>query len=267
MPEGPECRSTIDYLNKALQGKVITDWVFCGGKYPDKPPEGFQEFNDALPLTFTAVSCKGKFIYFTMTNPEDGKEYYILHSLMLTGRWLKKHDKYAKWFVETDDGKTLWFTDSRSFATLKFTTDKGVLDEKLEKLGPDIMRREFTLAKFEELVAKYSNRNITSFVMDQDIISGCGNYIKAEVLYYSNISPLRKMSTLSQREIELLYEGLRIIPRLSYNNWGMTIKSAVDEDMECHYGVNEFKLYGQKYAKRTKTADGRTTYWDPKKQK
>ena len=39
---------------------------------------------------------------------------------------------------------------------------------------------------------------------DQEIISGCGNYIKSEALYYVKISPLRKVSTLTQKEIELL---------------------------------------------------------------
>jgi len=52
----------------------------------------------------------------------------------------------------------------------------------LHTLGPDIMGKEFKLCVFNKLIKQYSNRNITSFLMDQEVISGCGNYIKAEVL-------------------------------------------------------------------------------------
>ena len=48
--------------------------------------------------------------------------------------------------------------------------------------------------------------------------------------------------------------------------WGSTIKKCLDEDGTCHYDIKELKIYGKKHAKRTKTADGRITYWDPKYQ-
>ena len=60
MPEGPEYRLTVDYLNKALRGKKVMDWVFCGGGYTEEDPDGFQDFDDALPLTVKEVACKGK---------------------------------------------------------------------------------------------------------------------------------------------------------------------------------------------------------------
>ena len=128
------------------------------------------------------------------------------------------------------------------------------------------MSREFSLPLFRELVNTYSNRNITSVVMDQEVISGCGNYIKAEVLYYAKISPLRKIGSLSNREIELLFEGLRIIPRISYNQWDLIIKDCNDGDEDCHYHTKDLKVYGKIDAKQTKTPDGRITYWYPKVQ-
>ena len=165
-----------------------------------------------------------------------------------------------------ENKKTLWFRDTRGFGTFYFTNNKQELENKLCKIGPDIMQREFKLDIFKSLIKQYSNRNITSFLMDQEVISGCGNYIKAEVLYYAKISPCRKIGNLKEKEIELLYEGLRIIPRLSYNNKGLTLYDYADE--ECNEGIHtaKLKIYGNKNAKKTKTADGRTTYWDPNHQ-
>ena len=266
MPEGPEVRITIDFLNKVLKNKTINLLTFCGGKYTDIRPTGYNNFDKFLPATVKDVACKGKFIYFTLFKKEGESEqyYYILHSLMLTGRWQKNYDDKCKCFIELDNGFTIWFRDTRSFATFSFTNERKVLDDKLNKLGPDIMTRDFTLDYFKNTIAKFPNRNITSFLMDQSLFSGIGNYIKAEVLYYSNISPLRKMKDLSDSDIELLHEGIRIIPRISYNNKGVTLRDFADENGNTT--KNLLHVYGKKTAKRTKTPDGRTTYWDPVKQ-
>ena len=114
------------------------------------------------------------------------------------------------------------------------------------------MKPEFRLDIFRSLAKKYSNRNITSFLMDQQVISGCGNYIKAEVLYYARISPCRKIGNLKEKELELLYEGLRIIPRLSYNNQGLTISDYTDEDSNKGFYTTNLKIYGNKKAKKQK---------------
>ena len=265
MPEGPECKLTVDYLNKALRGKKILDWVFCGGGYTDDAPDGFQHFDDSLPLLVREVSCKGKFIYFTLTD-EKGHDHYILHSLMMTGRWQKKYDDYCKWFVEVDDGKTIWFRSPRSLSTLTFTIKSEMLQEKLDKLGPDILTREFSMPVFKGLAKKYSKRNVTSFLMDQQVIAGCGNYIKAETLWYAAVSPMRKVGDLSERELELIYEGMRVISRVSYNKRGLSLKDYADENGVGGHYSGDLKIYGKKHAKRTKTADGRTTYWDPRRQ-
>ena len=266
MPEGPECKLTVEYLNKVLKGRNILDWVFSGGRYTEKYPKGFKKFHSSLPLKVLEVCCKGKFIYFILEDKK-GEKHYILHSLMMTGRWQKDYDKYCKWFLELNNDQTIWFRDTRNFATLIFTKKIDILQEKINKLGPDILTKNFELPVFKELINKYPNRNITSFMMDQEVISGCGNYIKAEVLYYACISPLRKVCELTPREVELLYEGLIVIPRISYNYKGLSIRDYSDPNGKKGYYQEKLKVYGKKNFKRTKTPDGRITYWDPKKQK
>lgn len=270
MPEASEVRLTTEYLQSVLKGKYISSWIFSGGRYTDDPPDGFEEFDEALPLRVDDIECKGKFIYFTLS--DEDKQYFIFHSLMMTGRWQVRYDDYCKWFVEYGDSEdseklsTLWFRNPRALATLRFTSSQQELTDKLNSLGPDILREEFKLPLFKTLVEQYKGRNITSFLMDQGILSGCGNYIKAEALYYAKISPLRRMSTLTEREIERLYEGVRIIPRLAYNNKGVSLRDYADADGKKGKHSAALKVYGKASAKKTKTPDGRTTYWDPKRQ-
>jgi formamidopyrimidine-DNA glycosylase len=248
--EGPECRMFVELLNRTLKGKNVKEWVFSGGKYTDSFPKGYDEFDKNLPMTVNEVSCKGNFIYFTLTNKDD-IEYYILNQIIMSGVWTKNHDKSCKWFLELDNDKTVWFRDIDDLSTLEFTKNKKTLTNKLNSFGPDIMRDNFHLKDFKKKIVKFSNKNITSFLMDKSIISGCGNHIKCEALYYASVSPLRKSGTLNVREIELIYEGLRIISRLCYNNGDK----------------KTLQIYKKKLANVTKTPDGRLTYWNKKKQK
>lgn len=264
MPESAEVKLTTEFLNNAIGNKVITGWSFTSGQYLNKDPEGFEEFFESLPLLVEEVRCKGKFIYMCCFN--EYKKFYILHSMRLTGSWRNQQDVHCRWFVELENGRKVWFHDSRCLATLKFTTDEKELSSYLSKLGPDILTEDFTLAIWKKLIQEHKNKNITAFLMDQEIIAGCGNYIKAEALYYSKISPMRKVGSLSELEGEYLFEALRVIPRQAYINKGLSTDDYVDKNGRKGFQEFHLKIYGKKSAKRTKTADGRTTYWDDKVQ-
>ena len=265
MPEGPECKITAEYLSKLLVNKNIVDWVFSGGKYTEDNPVGFNNFDDSLPMEVRKVYNKGKVIFFELVDKE-GKEYFIFHNLMTSGSWQLEYNKSCKWFVEIDNNKTLWFKDTRGYSTLQFTDSRDDLLCKLEEMGPDILSTDFSLDFIKEVIKKYKNRNITSFLMDQRVMAGCGNYLKSEALHYAGISPLRKVGDLSEREIELLYEGLIVTSRISYNYNGLDTKTFSNGCEKNGFFQNKLTIYNQKGAKKTKTPDGRITYWNPKKQ-
>lgn len=265
MPESAECKLTAEYLKETLCGRVITDWIFLSGQYENYYPRGYKEFNESLPLFVEDIGCKGKLIYFICFN--ENKRFYILHSLRMTGRWQHNQDDHCRWYVEVERKRKVWFRNPRCLATLHFTTNTDTFQSLLDKLGPDILTEEFTMNVWKSLVEKHKNKNITAFLMNQNIISGCGNYIKAEVLYYAKVSPLRKMKTLTNNEIEKLYEGLRIIPRIAYNYKGLSTRGYTDPQGNKGYQEMNLQIYQQPHATKTKTTDGRITYWDPNEQK
>lgn len=264
MPESAEVKLTTEYLNEKLSDKMVSSWDIIGGKYMDNPPKGYDNFVDNLPMLVESVDCKGKFIYFTLYN--ENSVFYVLHSLRMTGRWQNNKDKYTHWYIEYEDDHKIWFRNPRGFATLEFTDNKKVLDKYLNKLGPDILTNEFSMDVWKNMIGNHSKKNITSFLMNQSIISGIGNYIKAESLYEAKISPLRKVGTLNENEIEKLYGAIRVIPRVSYNNRGLSISDYADEDGNSGEYEKHLKVYGKKSATKTKTSDGRVTYWCKKTQ-
>ena len=257
MLESAECKLTTDYLKSKLENKVIIDFGFLSGKYNEKNPDDFNKFENNLPLIVENVQCKGTLIYITLVN-EDGY-FYIIHSL-ISGMWQESGDKYCRWYIDIDNDDIIWFRDIKSLSMLKFTSDYDYFQNSMNKLGPDILTTEFSIDEWLSLVHEHKNMNITSFMMNQGIISGIGNYIKAEALYYAKISPNRKVGSLKESEKRKLFEGIRIIPRISYNNGGI--------GKDC-YGISgtyekKFKIYGKAKAKKTNTPDGNITYWDSK---
>lgn len=259
MPEIAEVRRTVDFLNSKLRGNFIMKWKFIKGKYAKRFPIGFESVK--FPIFVEEVKCKGKFIYMIISS-ENGP-IYVLHHMMLTGWWEDTKNKNSVWIIETDEKEKLYFRNTRGFATIKFTSDIKILQNHLDKLGPDIMDEKFTEEVWNRILRKYENKNITSFLMDQKCISGCGNYIKSEALYSSGISPLRKVKSLTNNERKLLYRNIRVIPKLAYHYKKINPKSS-----SCGSdNIFSLKIYKNPKAKQTKTSDGRITYWDPEIQK
>ena len=264
MPEASEVKLTAGYLSSVLENKVITDWVILSGQYENTYPVGFKKFERSLPLLVESVKCKGKLIYFTLFN--ENTRFYIIHSLRMTGRWQNYEDDFCRWFIEIENNEHIWFRNPRCLATIEFTDNEAFLQKELNKLGPDILTDDFNLPTWKKLVKLYKNKNITSFLMSQNIMSGIGNYIKAEALYYAKISPLRKTGSLKEYESCKLFEGVRIIPRIAYNKGGLSIRDYSDAVGEKGKFETELQIYGKSNAVKTKTSDGRVTHWNPKVQ-
>lgn len=236
MPEGPEVKLTTDFLIKHLQGKVIYSWINDFLNIEDE-----NALENAFPMIVGNIYCKGKNIVFILHN--EYNTFYIIHHMGLSGFWsINNFDTY-RWLIEADKIK-LYFYDTKRLGTMYLKDDDSILSS----LGPDILTDEFKLGIWKKKLSEHPGKNITSFLMDQSIFSGIGNYIKSEALYYAGISPLRKVDSLSENEKEKLYEGIVITAKTSYASGG--------KDRMV------MKIYGRDDIIKTKTPDGRITYWD-----
>ena len=73
------------------------------------------------------------------------------------------------------------------------------------KLGPDPLNPDADPEQFYR-AARKSSRPIGVILMDQAAISGVGNIFRAESLYRQEIDPLRPGKSLSDEELERLWE-------------------------------------------------------------
>lgn len=108
---------------------------------------------------------------------------------------------------------TLYFYDQLSYGTLKVLS-QSELDSKLKKLGKDMSDPDTTFDDFYDALYKNPknlSKPIGNLIVNQKIISGVGNYLRADSLWASKISPYRKLKDISKAELKKLYHQIRIL--------------------------------------------------------
>ena len=263
MPEGPECRTVADGLNVRLSGKKITGVNVISGRYSRHgDPDGMTDFLSALPAKVVGANCHGKFIFVVLDNG-----WNIWCTLGMTGSWRTTQSDHSRVEVVAEDG-SVFFTDMRNFGTLSFVKGVVPLMQKIGKLGPDMLVKDLTDDEFGKRIGK-SEKTIAEVVMDQSVIAGVGNYLKAECLYFAKISPHRSCNSLTDVEITALNTAIRSTIRMSYRMGGTTIKNYTNINGVVGQYSSRFAVYSQKKDPlgnpviKEKTQDGRMTHWVP----
>jgi formamidopyrimidine-DNA glycosylase len=296
MPEVTEVRKYADFIKKKLKNQTLTKVNILKGRYKKhKPFENYAQLTKNLPLKILDIKTKGKFMYFILE-----KGFYLFCTLGLRGGWVYLKDsksvnyifpdlvdylgdfeieKYKKValnhlnveFITTNG--ILYFFDHLSFGTLKVAYKKEDLDKKLASLAPDIMDTETTLQVFKDQILKPKNLNkpIGIVLMDQKIISGIGNYLRADILWLSKISPFRKVKDLTDSELEVIYNNSRLLTWGDYDREyaikhhliKRTDKIPKDYKREFFVYFQDEDIYGNPVIKKElyEGSQKRTIYW------
>ena len=95
----------------------------------------------------------------------------------------------------------------------------------LKKIGPDVLDTETTseviLRRLQN--KKYQNRALGSILLDQSFISGLGNYLRSEILFFSELNHNQKSSMLNDKQNEKLSLVIKEISIRAYKQKGKTI--------------------------------------------
>jgi len=127
------------------------------------------------------------------------------------------------------------------FCYLHLVSETGLKEHKVAcKLGANPLEDCFDLGEFRRIVGK-GHGNVKSFLMDQKNIAGIGNVYIQDILFNAKIHPLRRVSSLSQHEVEALYESMRMILNKSIELGGL----AYEKDFYGRnggYGIEHFRV-------------------------
>jgi formamidopyrimidine-DNA glycosylase len=235
MPEVIEVLTYLDFLKKKIKGETITHIKILKGRYKTHGLfEGFHDLQHALPLRVAAIQSKGKFLYITFENG-----MVLFSTLGLYGGWVWESSKGYEFITIRERSSreertayhehaiahrnvefrtahgTLYYYDLLSFGTLKVVPLTDV-DAKLRTLGPDL-----TTVAWDDFRAQMEpvkgDKLIGNVLMNQRVISGIGNYLRADILWLCKISPFRTMESLSFADLKRIWKYSRFLAWAKYD--------------------------------------------------
>lgn len=312
MPEICEVVLTSQYLITKLKNRYITGINIVAGKYTHQPLQGEELIGKHKPLKIIKIDSKGKFMWFELKDPQQ-KDIYIMNNFGLTGQWSFHEDKSDRviFNIGTDPDNPennkkyqLHYSDARNFGLLQITDNRKILESKINKLAPDLLKSNFQVNDFIEWVHSYLKKSkkrkgvpIVKALFRQNkkdgIASGIGNYLSSEILYRAKISPYTPVGDLSNRDLTNLANTIKKVIKLCYmsnitgymgklTDFVIKHKGKVQEGIfpDYHPDVQlspnetfEFLVYGRNednlgnVIQKDVIESKRTTYWVPQVQK
>lgn len=166
----------------------------------------------------------------------------LLFHLKLTGQLIFNGTpgKHTRRVFNFSDGARLIFNDVRKFAWHKIISEQG-LSRLEKKLGPepfDITEKQFFL-----MLAKRGQAKIKSLLMEQKFIAGIGNIYADEILFASAIQPTRRIKTLDNKEIGLLFKNIKKILKAAIKAGGSSVSDYLDSDGKKGGYATRHKVY------------------------
>lgn len=286
MPEVVEVKKYADFIKHHLLHKRVTQINILAGRYKTHGPfKGYKKLDSLLPLKVINVDTKGKLMWIEF---ED--EIFMSFTLGLSGGFLlmkAKKSTFPKIFsdepgmVDTGEkydivkfqnnalshlniglkiqGEIIYFYDVMSYGTASVYFSEEEFNKKLNKLGPDIMNVDTSYQTFKERIQlkKNLNKAIGNVIVNQQVISGIGNYLRSDALWLAKISPFRLVKHLKPIEIKRIYDAVRHLTWSDYDvkkgiKLGLVLKKfKIPRDYGRIFFVyqQDYDIYGNKVTK------------------
>lgn len=244
MPELPEIVIKAKQMNKQIKGNRIANIEARQPKNLNIPVQDFAKI--AKGKTVRDVLAKGKWIFIKLD-----PNYYMLINLGMNADLLyftpreKLPEKYQFKLAFADQtGFTIQF---QWFGYIHLVRETELSKHKLTShLGVSPTVDEFTLEHFKKLLRNKKGR-IKSFLTGQKNVAGIGNVYIQDILFRARVHPDQQVKTLSEIEVDALYNAILDVLNLSIRLGGLTY----EKDFYGKHGrftINEF-LVGYKTGK------------------
>lgn len=214
MPELPEVEGLALDLGGRLDGRAITRVdiaAFSALKTFDPPLS-------ALQGTFVdGVSRRGKFL-----DVSAGGLHLVVH--LARAGWIRWREEVPKLppkpssrsplaaRIVLDDDSGLDITEAGTRKRLAIYVVRDPLDiPGIASLGPDPMGDAFTIDVLRQILTAAGRAQIKGVLRNQATIAGIGNAYSDELLHAARMSPFKPASTLTDAELQTLYDAIRTV--------------------------------------------------------
>ena len=212
MPELPEVEVVRQSLAKRIIHKKIRKVIVRNRNLRFKLPYNFENY-----LKNKRISKIGRFSKYLILYFLD-KSYCLIHlgmsgtihiinknkknkitnlSFYNSPTLPKKHNHIE---INFEEFKII-YNDPRRFGFFQLIESTDDLKKKFLHLGPEPFNKKFNI----KYVCSYfynKKKNIKSFLLDQNFVSGIGNIYASEILYQSKINPSKKAKNLNTNDLK-----------------------------------------------------------------
>jgi formamidopyrimidine-DNA glycosylase len=235
MPEGPEVRRHADRLSEALVGHTVLD---LQARTRVAKAWLAEHEGEVLGRGIERVFSHGKHLVGVI----DGGYYFHSHLMM-----------WGTWRVVAPDDDLVVTRDRRERARIVVADAAAVLLSApvfdvgrgdpyaeipmLASLGPDTLpypeQGSFDVSEFRRRLehAAEEGAEIGAALLNQRILAGLGNYLRAEILFDCAIDPWRPVRDLSAAELDCLTHTIPLLVERAYAGGGRTVTDEVHERM------------------------------------
>jgi len=201
MPEGPEVLDYFNFIKEFLHDNTLNSIEIMSGKYIKKGLNNFDIFKKALPSKIKEISIKGKTIFIKLNN-----QYGLVITHGMSGYWSDENEKHSRLKFELNNND-LFYVDPRNFGNIIVCLNDEEFYFRENKLGPYIFDEKMTYELFYSRLDKKPKSKIAVALLDQNLISGIGNYLRCDILWYSKINGEKRIGELTDFEKLLLYKS------------------------------------------------------------
>ena len=210
MIELPEARTISRDLRKEILGKEIVD---VKGNFADHKftfyynnPEEYKHF--LLGKKITNIIDRNFYVEI------EAEDYVITFrdgaNIRLFGKEENRPQK-SKLLLEFQDGAFINVTVSMYAFIAVFEKNKGMDNEyyNIELNGIGALDERFTYEYFKSLIDDNTKKlSVKAFLATEQRILGIGNGVVQDIMYNAKLHPKRKINTLSEKDVKILYDSV-----------------------------------------------------------
>ena len=227
MPEIPDLENIKAFLNGVLPGVKVTGVETRIPLVIRRPIP--QEFAGILEgNAFREVTRRGKFLVFhTASGHIMAINAMLTGHLQYTGPETRRHAKTC-FVLSLENGMELRYYDGRLMGKV-YLVPRGqeALIPRFEDMGPDALDPEITLEVFRKRLRRHSGQ-IKGILVKDTFIAGIGNAYSDEILFEAGVYPFRRRPTLTEDEIEALYNSIDLVLREATETIGQRMNGRID---------------------------------------
>ena len=253
MPELPEVEVVRKSLNRKIKNKEIKKVLVKNKNLRFKVPSDFKNFLKNKKVI--NVNRFSKYLILCLNN----KSYCLIHLGMSGTIHLlnlkekniitntsfynspllpNKHNHIEIFFKDLK----LIYNDPRRFGFFQILNNDDQLKKRFKHLGPEPFQSTFNL-KYLRNFFKGKEKNIKSFLIDQNFVSGIGNIYASEILFLSKINPFKEVKLLSENDCKKIISNSRKILLHAIKRGGSSIKNFKNSNGNSGSFQKEFNAY------------------------